>query len=171
MGAKYQLVSKPIVLSPYVNVKIPTNYDDDLTRRWAREIWTSRSGCWRLGRSIPCRCMSAPRRDIECAVLQSDRLQRRNRCDPPEPALDQGLPGEQQNSQRQRPPGRTRAGTGLQRGFHQAEPHHGVAREWPALAGGLSGIGAVRRKCERRTFVGVGNILFVLIHRDEENER
>ncbi|MCH7702747.1 MAG: PhnD/SsuA/transferrin family substrate-binding protein, partial [Planctomycetes bacterium] len=30
VGAKYQLVSKPIVLSPYVNVKIPTNYDGDL---------------------------------------------------------------------------------------------------------------------------------------------
>jgi hypothetical protein len=30
VGAKYPLVSKPVVLSSYVNVKIPTNYDDDL---------------------------------------------------------------------------------------------------------------------------------------------
>ena len=30
LGAKYQLVSKPIVLSPFVSVKIPTSYDDDL---------------------------------------------------------------------------------------------------------------------------------------------
>lgn len=30
LGAKYQLVSRPIVLSPYVNVKIPTTYDDEL---------------------------------------------------------------------------------------------------------------------------------------------
>ncbi len=30
LGAKYQLVSKPIVLSPFVGVKIPTSYDDDL---------------------------------------------------------------------------------------------------------------------------------------------
>ena len=30
LGAKYQLVSKPIVVSPLVSVKIPTSYDDDV---------------------------------------------------------------------------------------------------------------------------------------------
>lgn len=30
LGAKYQLVGKPIVLSPFASVKIPTSYDDDV---------------------------------------------------------------------------------------------------------------------------------------------
>ncbi len=31
LGAKYELVGEPFVLSPYMSVKIPTSYDDDIT--------------------------------------------------------------------------------------------------------------------------------------------
>ena len=58
IGAKYQLLNGPVVLSPFLTFKIPTGYDGDYDPPWARVSWMPSSGCWRPVPSTRCRCTS-----------------------------------------------------------------------------------------------------------------
>ena len=75
LGAKYQLVSRPIVLSPFVNVKIPTTYDDELNPALGTGSMDVELRLLVARSFFPCRLISEPRRDIafaaDCSRIRS----------------------------------------------------------------------------------------------------
>jgi hypothetical protein len=71
LGHKYQLVSRPIVLSPNVNVKIPTTYDDELNPALGTGSMDVELRLLVARSFFPCRLISELRRDIAFAADRS----------------------------------------------------------------------------------------------------
>jgi hypothetical protein len=70
LGLKYQLVDRPLVVSPMLSIKIPTGYNAEYNPALGTGKFV-RASCWCRGRCIRCRSTPVSSSDTGCVAGRS----------------------------------------------------------------------------------------------------